>query len=102
MKKAVEVWRATTSDCELVTKIITGAFADDPLWSHAMVRADGTSEYHGEFWRIFIEGALHNSWTWVAGWGEAASVWIPPARPTFSWRRRSTGWPAPRPTSPGC
>jgi len=43
-----------------------------------MARADGTSEHHKEIWRIFIEGALHNSWTWVAGSGEAASVWIPP------------------------
>ncbi len=69
---------ATVADRELVTDIITLAFADDPLWSKAMERPDGTKEHHRAFWRIAVEGALRYPWVWVTADGGAATVWIPP------------------------
>jgi GNAT superfamily N-acetyltransferase len=43
-----------------------------------MARPSGETAHHGEFWRLFIEGALRYPWTWLTGGGEATSVWIPP------------------------
>ena len=47
------VRRATASDIDLVTSIITLAFAHDPLWAHALARPDGRTAHHAEFWRLF-------------------------------------------------
>lgn len=41
-------------------------------------RPDGGTAHHGEFWRLFIEGALRYPWTWLTSGGEATSTWIPP------------------------
>ena len=73
-----ETRRASLADCELVTTITTLAFANDPLWSHAMARADGNTEHHARFWRLYIQGALRFHWVWLTTEGEATSVWIPP------------------------
>ena len=70
--------RASPADCELLTSIITRAFAADPLWSRALATDDGGTGHHARFWRLFIEGALRHPWTWLTGGEEAASVWIPP------------------------
>lgn len=70
--------RASAADIDAVTSIVTLAFAHDPLWAHAMARPDGGTAHHGEFWRLFAEGALRFPWTWLTSGGEAASVWIPP------------------------
>ena len=70
--------RATDDDLEEVLSIITAAFAQDPLWSHALASADGGTEHHARFWRLFIEGAMPYSWVWLTEGGEATSVWIPP------------------------
>jgi GNAT superfamily N-acetyltransferase len=70
--------RASPADADLVTEIIALSFARDPLWAHAMARPDGGTAHHGEFWRLFVEGALRYPWTWLAGGGAAASIWIPP------------------------
>jgi GNAT superfamily N-acetyltransferase len=69
--------RATSDDVEVVTEIITLAFAADPLWSHAMRRPDGRIDHHAVFWRLYVEGALRYPWTWLADDGAAASIWIP-------------------------
>jgi GNAT superfamily N-acetyltransferase len=76
--------RATTSDTELVTAIITAAFASDPLWSGAMARDDGRKDHHSAFWRLFSEGALQYPWTWVTSAGEVTSLWIPPGQAEMS------------------
>jgi GNAT superfamily N-acetyltransferase len=73
-----EARRASLADCEMLTTIITLAFADDPLWSHALARADGSTEHHARFWRLLILGALRYSWVWLTTGSEATSVWIPP------------------------
>jgi GNAT superfamily N-acetyltransferase len=70
--------RASSSDRTLVTEIITLAFARDPLWSRALARQDGRTDHHAAFWQLFVEGALRYQWTWIAGDGEATSIWIPP------------------------
>ncbi len=73
-----QVRRALLDDCELLTSIITLAFANDPLWSRAMDLEDGSTEHHARFWRLFIEGALRYNWVWLTVGGEATSIWIPP------------------------
>jgi hypothetical protein len=65
-------------DADRVTEIITLAFAQDPLWGHALARPDGGDGHHAAFWRVFVEGALRYPWTWLTGGGEATSIWIPP------------------------
>jgi GNAT superfamily N-acetyltransferase len=78
MSGHLAVRSASAADADSVTSIVTLAFARDPLWAHAMARPDGGSAHHGEFWRLFIEGALRYPCTrWTRG-GEATSVWIPP------------------------
>jgi GNAT superfamily N-acetyltransferase len=73
-----QVRRALPEDCELLTSIITLAFANDPLWSRALAVDDGRTDHHARFWQIFIEGALRYPWAWVTDGGEACSTWIPP------------------------
>ena len=70
--------RASAADIDLVTSIITLAFAHDPLWAHAMARPDGETAHHAAFWRLFVEGALRYPCTWLTSGGEATSIWIPP------------------------
>jgi GNAT superfamily N-acetyltransferase len=70
--------RASPGDRETLTSIITIAFAGDPLWSHALSRVDGRTDHHARFWEIFVDGALPYRWVWLAGEGQALSMWIPP------------------------
>jgi len=65
------VRRATAADIDLVTSIITLAFARDPLWAHALARPDGETAHHAEFWRLFAAGALRYPDTWMTSGGEA-------------------------------
>jgi GNAT superfamily N-acetyltransferase len=76
MERQLSARRATPTDLEPVTSIITLAFANDPLWSRAL-RLLGT-ERQRVFWRLFVEGALRYPWTWVLDGGGATSLWIPP------------------------
>ncbi|HVN50822.1 MAG TPA: GNAT family N-acetyltransferase [Acidimicrobiales bacterium] len=78
MTSAIEARRATEADAELVTSIVSAAFATDPLWGHAFARPGGGTDHHARFWRVFVAGALRYPWVWVTTGGEAASVWIPP------------------------
>jgi len=70
--------RATADDIDLVTSIVTLAFADDPLWSRAMARPDGETYHRADLWRILVEGGLRYPETWITDGGEATSIWIPP------------------------
>ena len=74
----IEARRATEDDVDQVVAIVTAAFAQDPLWSHALAVPGGGTEHHARFWRLFVEGPLPSSWVWLANDGEAASVWVPP------------------------
>lgn len=84
--------RATLADLDVVTAIVTLAFANDPLWARALARPDGRTDHHAAHWRLFVGGALRYPWTWiasdagavVAGTAEAVSVWIPPGAAELS------------------
>jgi GNAT superfamily N-acetyltransferase len=43
-----------------------------------MARPDGRTAHQAVFWQLFVDGALRHPWTWIAGNGQAVSVWIPP------------------------
>lgn len=73
-----DVRNASPADRDLVASIITLAFANDPLWCHAMARPGQGAAHHLQFWLPFVDGALRYPCTWLAGDGEAASIWIPP------------------------
>lgn len=70
--------RASPADAALITEIISLAFATDPLWAVALATPNGGTDHHALFWRLFVDGALRYPWTWLAGGGEATSIWIPP------------------------
>jgi GNAT superfamily N-acetyltransferase len=70
--------RATASDLERLTSIISQAFANDPLWGRALQRADGSTDHHAKFWRLLVAGALRHPWTWLLDGDRAAALWIPP------------------------
>jgi GNAT superfamily N-acetyltransferase len=70
--------RATEADVDLVTDVVTLAFAHDPLWSRALARPDGSRGHERGFWRMLVAGCLGSDWTWIAGSGQAVSVWITP------------------------
>src|SRR5262249_59658497 len=97
--------RATAADADRVTEIITLAFAQDPLWGHALARPDGGDGHHAAFWRLFVEGALRYPWTWLTSGGGGNTLWIPPggARMTPQPGRQPAGpaarhpWAPPRP-----
>jgi GNAT superfamily N-acetyltransferase len=69
---------ATTNDRDRVVEIIAEAFADDPLWSHALALPGGGKEHHALFWTLLIDGALRYPWVWLTEDADAVSIWIPP------------------------
>lgn len=70
--------RASPTDIDLVTSIISPAMAHDPLWEHAFARPDARTVDHAAFWRVFVAGALRYPCSWLTIGEEATSVWIPP------------------------
>ena len=83
MSTPVPVRPAVPADADRLTAIITGAFATDPLWSHALARPDGDTGFHAAYWRLFVDGALRFPTTRIAGDGQAAAIWIPPGEAEF-------------------
>jgi GNAT superfamily N-acetyltransferase len=69
---------AASRDLDPITEIIHLAFATDPLWAYAMAAPDGGTDHVAALWRIYVEGAVANQWTWLADESAAASLWIPP------------------------
>jgi GNAT superfamily N-acetyltransferase len=69
---------ATPADADLVAACLHLAFASDPVWALALRRADGMTEHHHEYWRLFIDGALRYGTVFMTPGGEAVSVWLPP------------------------
>jgi GNAT superfamily N-acetyltransferase len=76
--------RATPADRQTVISIVSLAFANDPLWRHALARADGTTEHHAKFWAPMIDGALRYPWVWIAAEDQAIATWIPPGKTEMS------------------
>lgn len=75
---APRIRAATRADADTVTAIITGAFANDPLWSYALARPDGDTAFHPAYWRLFVDNALRFPTVRLAGDGAAVTIWIPP------------------------
>lgn len=69
---------ATAADADLVTEIISLAFAEDPVWVRTLDGEGKQPEELSGFWRPFVQGALRYPWVWLWNDREAASVWIPP------------------------
>ena len=78
MTGQLAVRHASAADHGCASEIVSLAFANDPLWGHAMALPDGDTAHHVEFWRLFVQGALRYPWTWLTSGGEAISIWIPP------------------------
>lgn len=75
---AVNARVATAADVDLVTEIISLAFAEDPVWEQALGGENRPAEELFGFWRIFVLGALRYPWVRLWNEGEAAAIWIPP------------------------
>ena len=69
---------AGPADVERVTECIALAFATDPVWGVALRGADGGTDHHLAYWRLFVEGALRYGTVSITSGGEAVAVWIPP------------------------
>ena len=75
---------ATAADVTPITRIVTLAFAEDPVWGPALRRSDGTSIDLQPYWRLFVEGGIRFGTTRIAADGAAASVWLPPGASELS------------------
>jgi GNAT superfamily N-acetyltransferase len=69
---------ATPGEIEAVVHCVTLAFASDPVWEPALRRADGRTDHHAPYWRLFVEGAMRYGTVRTTPAGEAVSVWLPP------------------------
>jgi GNAT superfamily N-acetyltransferase len=69
---------AGRNDIEVVSRTITLAFFDDPVWGPAMGGPWTTLEQKAALWRIFIAGAVRYPWSRIVDGGAAVSVWLPP------------------------
>lgn len=75
---------ATAADAAAIVATLVGAFGTDPLWSWAFPDPDKRAEQLATWLGFFVESALSNGWVWVAGTGEATSVWTPPGKAELS------------------
>ena len=75
---------ATTADVDVATRIISAAFATDPVWEVALRRADGRTDHHPPYWRLFVEGALRFGTVFLADEASAVSIWLPPGADELS------------------
>lgn len=64
-------------DEDVTTRVITLAFAHDPVWYPALGRADGATDHHFGYWRFFVRGAVPHGLSGIANDGAAVSVWLP-------------------------
>jgi GNAT superfamily N-acetyltransferase len=69
---------ATRDDVDRVTETLTLAFLDDPVWSLALARPDGSTAHHAAYWQLYVDGSLRYSSVSMTEGASAVSVWIPP------------------------
>jgi GNAT superfamily N-acetyltransferase len=69
---------ADPDDVDHVTRTITLAFANDPIWEVALRRDDGRTDHHAAYWRMFVDGAMRYGTVRMAEDRGAVSIWIPP------------------------
>jgi GNAT superfamily N-acetyltransferase len=75
---------AGAADVEYATRVITAAFAADPIWGPALRRFDGGNVDVAPYWRLFVEGGLRFGTTTMADDGAAVAVWLPPGEDELS------------------
>jgi GNAT superfamily N-acetyltransferase len=71
---------ATAADAAAIVATLVAAFGTDPLWSWAFPDPDKRAGQLATWLGFFVESALPNEWVWIAGTGEATSVWTPPGK----------------------
>ena len=71
---------ATEDDLAAVTETIRLAFDDDPIWSVALRRSDGSTPDLRPYWRLFVDGAARHGTVFTTQDTSAVSVWLPPGR----------------------
>ena len=69
---------ASHRDIDAVSRCITLAFATDPVWEPALRRADGRTDHHEPYWRMFVEAAVDQGSAFMTDRGEAVAIWVPP------------------------
>jgi GNAT superfamily N-acetyltransferase len=73
---------ATSDDAEAITRTITLAFADDPVWGPALRRMDNRATLDlASYWGCFVESAIRHGTARMAVDGAAVSIWYPPREP---------------------
>lgn len=74
----VERVPAGAADLPHVTRCLTMAFADDPVWGPALAGRDDRTDHLEAYWRLFVDGAAAHGTVFLADGGAAVSVWLPP------------------------
>ncbi len=81
MRPGVKSQQATDDDLEIVTDIMTTAFAEDPVWggwAFPDPDRERAAAQRREFWRYLLRGAVRFPWVRLTEGHEAAAMWIPP------------------------
>jgi GNAT superfamily N-acetyltransferase len=76
--RGMDIRTARSADVEQITDTIAAAFATDPVWEVALRRADGRTDHHRAYWRLFVADAVELGSVRLADEGAAVAVWIPP------------------------
>lgn len=76
---AVTARRAEPGDADAITETIATAFFADPLWSWAFADESKRAAQFRVWWRVFVDAAFRNEWTWVTGNCESVALWTTPS-----------------------
>lgn len=76
MTADVQTRAARLDDMPEVTRTITSAFEQDPVWGWALDGADPSAVF--TWWSTLLTSALRYRWLRVTGNSESVALWIPP------------------------
>lgn len=75
-------------EVDAATETIRLAFAQDPVWSVALLPEGDTTDHLAPYWRLYVEGALRHGTVYAGpvedGRARTVSVWIPPGADELS------------------
>jgi len=74
----MEPRRITPDDADAITETIATAFFHDPLWSWAFGDEARRAADFRVWWRVFVDAALRDSWSWVTPSCESVALWSRP------------------------
>ena len=72
---------ATLSDLDVVTRVMTTAFATDPVWggwAFPDPDRDAANEQRRRFWEFCLRSGMRYPWLRMTDAGEAVALWFPP------------------------